>query len=271
MQFLDISIQPSYGVRQAIVRWSVDQELTQAFPEYHVYRSPDGAGDWVRCNTDPITETEYLDVDFSFNTRTRIPHYRLLAKLPDNTLIKSTPIGLFEKLTKREYGVCHYMMKQEYRQIRVDGLPVLHYIPKTSGDIAEGWDAETGQSVSPCVTDPTKEGYGLKYVGGFREPLYTVLRMDDTGPIVKLDRDDGIGLLDEFKVMVRMLGYPRPEKGHMIVHPATDNRYLVTDVVKPFAFRGTYPVAYQTQLELLRRESPLYRVPVPDLIGVPKP
>jgi hypothetical protein len=271
MQFIDIQVQPSYGKREALVWWTVDAAMRLANPVYHVFRSSDGAGDWVRCNTDPISDTEYLDTNFSFSTRTQIPHYRVLAVLADNTTVPSVPIGLFEKLTKSEYGACHYMMKQEYRQIRKDGFPVLHYVPKTTGPLAEGWDEDTGQSITPCTTDVTKEGYGLKYAGGYRSPLYTVIHFTDTGPILKVDRDDGMGILDEFKTMARMLAYPRPEKGHLIVHPATDNRYMVSEIVKPLAFRGVYPVVYQAQLELLRRESPAYRVPVPDLSTLAKP
>lgn len=233
-------------------------------PTFHVFRSPDGAGDWVRANTDPISELEFRDTNFHFTVRGRIPHYRVLTVLPDGEQIHAHPVGLFQKLTKAEYGACHFITKQEFLHIRKDGIPVLHYIPRTTGEIADGWNEETGQQEKACE-DPDRDGFGQKYVGGYREPLATFLRPADNGPIVRTHRDDGTGILDEYKMTCRMLHFPRPEQGHMILHPASDNRYIVTDVVKPYCFRGDYPVAYDVQLELDRRESPVYRVPVPDL------
>jgi hypothetical protein len=271
MKFLGISVQPSYGKSDAIIRWTVDAELESAEADYYVFRSPDGAGDWERANSTAVEDAfEYLDVGFHYSSRIKVPHYRVMAVLPDGSPVHSHTVGLFDSLRRSEYGACHYITRQEYRQIRQSGIPVLHYIPKTRGEIAPNWDEELGKITGPCDT-PGKESYGQKYVGGYRDPFYTHILYTDTGPVVKMDREDGLGILDGDKVQARMLSFPRPEKGHLIVHPETDNRYMVTDVVKPYKFRGIYPVAFMTQLELLRREDPAYSVPTPDLSEVAVP
>ena len=270
-QFTEVLIQPNHGRREAIVRWTVNRELSLANPVYHVYRSPDGAGDWALVNPVPTEDTELLDTGFSFPSRVSTPHYRVLAVLDGQPGPDSGPVGLFSRLTRREYGAVRRMVELEYLQIRHDGIPVLHFIPRTRGKIAEGWDEQTGQVSEVCVDSQAVDSYGLKYEGGYRAPLYTCVHWRDTGPTLKMDRDDGMGILDEFKVTARMLAFPRPEKGHLIVDPATDNRYIVGEVVKPWSFRGVYPVRYDAQLELARRESPVYRVPLPDLSELKRP
>lgn len=264
MKFIEIQLQPSYSAADCIVRWTVDRELLEADADYYIFSSPDGAGDWQRRNGAPLQGvTEYLDTGFAFNSRTMIPHYRMIAELSDGTIIDSHTVGLFDELRRSEYGACKYIMRQEYLQIRQAGIPVLHYIPKTKGEISPNYDEETGQVTGTCE-DPDKDSYGEKYVGGYRNPFYTHILYTDTGPTVKVDKDDGTGILDQYKVMARMLAFPRPLKGHLIVHPGTDQRYKVTDVVKPYTFRGIYPVVFTAQLELLRREDPAYGVPIPD-------
>ncbi len=263
MRIQDLQLQPAYGQAQTLVRWTVDRELELAEPvEYHVFRSPDGAGDWARANTDPITDREYLDTGFTFNTRTRIPHYRVLALVGhDRQQVHSPVRGLFESLTRREYGAVRAMIGREFRQIRADGWRVLHYIPLTRGTVQPGWDPQTDQETNPCPGPD--DGYGQKYVGGYREPFRSWLHPNDVGPLVKQLRDDGLGMFDDNKVVTRMLAFPRPERGHLIVRPETDDRWAVTEIVKPYAFKGIYPIAYMAQLELLRREDPAYRLPLP--------
>lgn len=261
LQFTSLTIQPSYGQAQALVRWAVNQELQAANPEYHLWSSPDGAGDWRRVNSDPVDDLEYLDTDFTYNSRLSIPHYRVLAITDDGTEVEGPVVGLFAQLTRREYSACRQMIRQEYRQIRHDGWRVLHYIPRTRGQIVPGWDTHTDQQTSDCPAD--QDGYGQKYVGGYRPPFATVLHPQDVGPLIKQIRDDGLGVFDQNKITARMLAFPRPEKGHLIVHPETDNRYVVTEAVKPWAFKGSYPIAYSAQLELLRREDRAYRLPLP--------
>lgn len=263
MRVQSLQIQPSYGSGHALVFWEPDYELAAASASYYVYSSPDGAGDWRMCNDAPLEATEFLDLNFDYSTRHRIPHYRVLAVLPDGTMIHSEPVGLFSGLSRSEYGGCHVMMKQEYLHIRTDGFPVFHYIPRTHGELASGWNPDTQENVSPCPEDPTKDSFGQKYVGGYRKPYYTVMHIKGPRGILKRDREDGLGLQDEFKPAARMLAFPRPERGHVIVVPGTDDRYKVTGVVQALQFKGVYPVMFIAQLELLRREHPAYRIPLP--------
>jgi hypothetical protein len=62
-----------------------------------------------------------------------------------------------------------------------------------------------------------------------------------------------------------MLAFPRPSRGHMIVDPSNDRRYLVGDEIKPFLLRGVMPIAYEASMEFLAQADPRYRFPVPTL------
>lgn len=264
MAFTSIQIWPAYGSRSAALTWTASEELDGAV--YHVFRSPDGAGGWEICNTAPINALTYIDTNFRFQSRTRVPHYRVLAVLPDTSTVESPAIGLFDTLRKSEYGFVAAAMKREYLHARLGGFSVFHYQAKTKGTLAGNTDPDTGQAVEICpdTIDPAEDSFGREYEGGFRDPFYTVILPQVVGPIVRVDKKDGIGVLDQNKLYVRMMAFPRPQTRDLIVHAPTDDRWLVTDVVKPFSFRGIYPVAYDVQLELLERDAPEYRVPLPD-------
>jgi hypothetical protein len=264
MRILTTTIQPSYGLGRAIVRWTVDAELAAANPEFFVYRSPDGAQGWERVNDTATSLLELEDTQFRFYSRATIPHYRVRAVLdadPAND-IDGGPVGLFAALTRREFAACRRMIEVEYQTIRHDGWPVLHYVPLTKGEVQPGWNQTTGKEETACAGE--KDGYGQKYVGGYTTPYYTVLHPRQVGPIVKELRDDGLGVFDQNTIVAKMGPFPRPVSGHLIVHPDTDNRYAVTEKVTPWPFKGTYPISFTAQLELLPREHPAYRLPLPD-------
>jgi hypothetical protein len=257
--FTSIHIQPSYGKFTALVTWTTTHP---ADTEYHLFRSPDGVGDWTRVNVDPIEDTIYEDTSFKFSSRTEIPHYRLLAVLPGGEEIDSPIVGTFDTLrNKYEFAAVRHMMREEYQDAHVDGMAVLHYTELTKGVPAPDRN-DVGHKLPSCGTE--NESYGRAFVGGFRPPLSTCIRPVDVGPIVKQTRNGGYGMFDQHKMMVRMLAYPRPQAGDLLVHVPTDNRWVITPIIKPAAFRGIFPVAYTAQVELLDREAPEYRVPLPD-------
>jgi hypothetical protein len=270
MRILSTTVQPSYGKATAIVRWTVDRELAALNPEFAVYRSPDGAQGWELV-APPGTDLELTDPAFIFHSLATIPHYRVLAMYDDPAVYVEGPTaGLFDELTRREFGVCRRIMDIELRTIRIDGWDVLHYIPLANGVIQKGWIDETGQEGYTCPG--TDDGFGQKFVDGYAAPWLTVMHPSRTGPIIKELRDDGLGIFDENKIVCKMLAFPRPVTGHLIIHPETDNRYVVTSKVQPHLFKGTYPVAFTAQLRLLEREHPAYRLPIPeDLSTVRRP
>ena len=79
-------------------------------------------------------------------------------------------------------------------------------------------------------------------------------------------KDDATGTKDATTARARLLSFPQPALGHMFVHPATDQRYVVAEgEVTPFLYRGLIPVGFSTTLILLRRTDSRYQVPVPPL------
>jgi len=262
MKLLSVHVLPSYGKSSAIVRWTPDQELAAMAPVYHVYRSPDGAGDWELVNEAPESGTELLDTKFHFSVVHRVPHYRVLTILPGGELIHGTAVGLYAALTRLEYGACHLFLVNHLRMQRVEGLPMYHFIPKTRGTVSKNW-SEHDQQSQRCE-DVDEQSYGLKYVGGYRRPYRTLATLRTAAPRTTEEAPDGSGERRSRITQATLLAFPQPEPGHLLVNPASDDRYVVTSPVLPHKFRGIYPICFRTQLELLPRNHPAYLVPLPD-------
>lgn len=110
--------------------------------------------------------------------------------------------------------------------------------------------------------------YDQKYKGGYNKPILTLVRFTDIGPLTVIDAEDGLVTRDNNTVQARFLGYPHIYPGDLIVNPETDERYAVTETVKPYKFKGVYPVAFDAKLELIFFRDSRYKVPIPD--NIPK-
>ena len=113
--------------------------------------------------------------------------------------------------------------------------------------------------------DPGKDSYGQRFIGGYNPPTETWLSISSAQPTSFSERPDGMSNEDTSISMARMLVFPLPKAGDLIIHPPTDNRYGIGDQIKVFRFKGIIPVACEVQLQLLSRNDPRYRVPVPAL------
>ena len=144
-----------------------------------------------------------------------------------------------------------------------NGLQILHYLPLLEGEKNPAYDDLTGQQlIADC---PEDDSYGLPYKGGYGPPVRTWLELYQIGPEKYSDKTDGKGADTTYDVRARMLAFPKPMTNHLVIHPPTDNRYVVGEIVQPYLFKGLFPVAYDVTLKLLRRNDPRYRVVVPQL------
>jgi len=244
------------------VSWTLDPSYTGSM---HVFRSPDGAGDWSLMNEVPITADDfYVDYKFTITNRHMVPHYRLLL-IDSEGVEHDSPIrGILDELSRSEYGVLSKIMKMEYlRMGRGNGIQVLHYKVKTRGALSGLYDPETGAQIgdTSCESEPS---FGQKFEGGYRRPYLTWCEFKDVGPTLVLDKEKGLGAVDQHHVTARFMAFPRLAPGDLIVHPPTDNRYAVGVEVKPYMFKGLMPVAWDAKIQLLQRNDPRYRVPLPD-------
>lgn len=264
--FTSVKVQPSYGNKRALVTWAVTSDIADG--EFHVYRSPDGSGNWELLNVDPVTGTSYEDTTLVPGNLQDIPHYRVLC-VKDDAEYDSPIIGIYNLLTRKEYAVCSKILKMEFLQLsRGEGLKVLVYKPLQSGEVSDQVDPDTLQHTGvPCPSlDHEDNSYDQIYKEGYARPVLTLMRITDNGPIVVMDRQNGLSTRDENMIQARFLGYPHITTGDMIVNYETDDRYAVTDTVKAYKFKGVFPVAFDAKLQMLSRKDVRYKVPVPTTI-----
>jgi hypothetical protein len=272
--FVSLNVQPSYGNTDVLVSWQVLPGYEDAL--FFLYKSYTGEAPWTLLNevtpegdVVAINGTSFVDSEFIIENRVTDTHYRMLLRMGDEngTEYESPVVSMFGKLTRRQWGgTCKMLRREHLRMSSGNGVEVLHYIPLNSGELNPHYDPDTGQHLSPdCLNDPS-DSYGLKYKGGYAAPKQTFIEFADVGPIVFQDRDDGMGHDDPIRVQARMLAHPRPNRGHLIVHTASDNRYVVGDTIKGYYFRGIVAIRYDVTLHLLRRNDARYRVPIPEAI-----
>lgn len=266
--FKNVRIYPNHGERAATITW--DLELGTDAGDVYVAFSETGAdGSWQALNPDAPVPSEvglYQDQNLVLNAGTIDGYYRLLLTTDDGDDLLSESFRIMGDLTPKEYGIVKAMLHREFLGMRVtDGFPVWHCIPKDHGELADNTDPDTGEKFGEeCdEADPNVKSYGLKYKGGFFPPVLTWIRVLKHAEGLQ-DDPDGFNPAEIDKTSVRMMSFPRPRRGHMIVDPTTDRRYLVTGEVKPYRFRGVIPIAFNATLEFLQQKDERYDFPMPD-------
>ncbi len=229
-----------------------------------------GAPPWVALTNSAVSGQSFEDDAFIVDNRMQVTHYRLVGVDADNKRYDSPIVGMFDKLTRAEYGGVHKIIKMEYTRMRAgNGLQAFHYLPLVEGEENPNYDTETGQQL--IATCPDDGSYGLPYLGGYGPPVQTWIELMQIGPEINVDKQDGKGADSTYNVRARMLAFPKPMINHLIVHPTTDNRYAVGERVQPYLFKGLIPISYDVELRLLNRNDQRYKVPVPALRKDPVP
>jgi hypothetical protein len=265
--FTNIIVQPAYGYNHAVLRWSVSKDYRDWGAL--VYRSPDGLTSWELLNADeePVFTTEFLDTDLPPAARLDRVHYRINLEQPiTGVTIEGPLLAFYEQLSPSDYQRASLMIRAELKRIsRGPGIPMFHYVPLTRGTVNPFYDKVTWlQSGSECKCNPD-QSYGMPFVGGFGPPLQTWVHLVDVQRSREW-KEDATGTKDSSRATARLLSFPHPSLGHMLVHPATDDRYVVAaGEVKPFLYRGMVQIGFEVTLILLRRTDSRYQVPVPTL------
>jgi len=268
--FVSVNVQPAYGSKEVLISWQVLPGYEDAM--FFLYRSMSGEAPWELLNLTndegealALEGASYVDEEYVVENRVTNAYYRMLMITEEAEEFESPIVSMFGKLTRRQWGgCCKILQRERLRMCTGNGIEVLHYIPLASGEVNPHFDPDTGQHLTAECPDEADSSYGLKYVGGYGPPVKTWIEFKDVGPIVMQDRDDGSGHDDPLNVQARMLAHPRPRRGHLIIHPPSDNRYVVGETIKGWYFRGIVSIAYDTTLHLLRRNDSRYRVPIPE-------
>lgn len=267
--FRNIRVYPSHGTRSATITWEIQAGI-DAGDVYVAFSETGTDGSWESLNAEAPVASEvgmYADAAFIVNKVTSDGFYRLLLTTDGNEDFYSEPIRIMGDLTAREYGIVRAIIHQEFTQMRVtNGFPVWHCIPKDTGEESNLTDPDTGvtQGLECTETDPAVDSYGLTFKGGFHPPVLTWMRVLAHNEGLQ-DDNENFSPIEIKQTSARLMAFPRPARGHMLIDPTTDERWLVSDEIKPFRLRGVTPIAYEATLEALNQRDERYKFQPPSV------
>jgi len=270
--FQIFEVRPAYGRIEAVIRWKLAAGVTG---DVYFYRSESGVpGSWELLNPDEpwaLSEGEFLDTTpradmFSF------VYYRGLVDpgAPPEGWLKGPSIRATDTYARREYMIAREVLRREYNFMRNhDGLRCFHLVQREKGAAAAGMDPETGQQLGPGCPDDPAQGFTTSWAGGFYEPVQTWAMFYQLSPKDHKLRDDAMGMDEESNVVLRLLAYPRPNLGNLIVFPESDRRYAVADPITPYYLRGNLPLIWEVNCQKLDDVDMRYKIVMPDLLPDP--
>lgn len=253
--FRDVSVFPSHSTHTAIVAWVTDPALKDA--EFYVYRKWDGGATWELLNEEAAYGTTYADTNFDITNKQQVPMYKVLALVGEKEYV-SPEVGVFGKVTRKDFGVAQNIIRSLYLQARRDGTPVLYYPAIKNGKMSSSLDSATETKTDSC----TSSDYGTNYEGGYYRPFLTYVRMLGA-KLVRSNRLDD-GNYDENVQQVQFLAFPPVRSEDLVVDVATDRRWLVAEGIQAQMVRAVIPVSYTTTMSLQSHSHPCYSVPIPD-------
>lgn len=240
--------------------------------DIYVYRSPSGVAisdDWELLNENEAVTGDLFYVDNTMYDKhdLRKFHYRLLAVRGDEEY-DSPIVGMyFEGLNKTEYGLLYTMRRREYLRMRAgNGVKVLHCIPSASGPLSVAYDPQLGKSLDYCTDS---ESLGGKYDKYFRSCFQTWAEVSQAGDFNLEQLPDGAGFNETQKFILRLLAFPQPEPGHIIILPASDRRFILDGAIKPYLFKGFMPVAWDVEASYLSKSDIRHQFQIPTLLSDP--
>lgn len=267
--FRNIRIFPQHGSRTAKVTWT----LAEGYAPGSVYVAFSETGlpeSWRQLNDGAPIASSIGQIDDAALEVTGGQHagfYRLMLRNVDNDFL-SEPVEVCGDVSRKEYGIARYIINQEFQEMRAtNGYPVWLCVPRDFGELSNNIDPFTQAPVGiECADTPPEEAsYGMRFKGGFFAPTLTWIRPLAVKRGTITDAADDTAPHHEDVTSIRMLPFPRPSRGYMIVDPATDRRYLINDEINPFFLRGVLPVVYETSMTFMQQSDPRYRFPVPEM------
>lgn len=258
--FQDINLYPSHGDQRVIVTWGGGPQYGdhQVSVAASVTGTPDS---WVVLPA--VAEFgQRLMVITNWNPELH-QFFRFLVTKPGTTDMRSPVVGIYQDVTRREYGLAKTIIAREFEDMRrANGIPAWFCAPIISGELASSVDPDTGMMVKATACD---DGMGMRYAGGFYKPVITWVRL--FGPAQTSDRKDdpdGDGQTSSEVQNIRMMPFPPPRAGVMLVCPKTDRRWVLGPDSKILRLREILPVIYESTATLLRPNDPRHKFEVPE-------
>lgn len=256
--------QPSHAAGKVEVTWDVIPSWRDAV--VHVYRSDNGQEPWNYLGEAPAATGHFQDTEFRQENRLLNTHYRLLLENTNGIRIESPVLGLLGSLNAFDYKHARKSLITEANRIRRSGGRSMWLLaPLTSGTLGSHINPDTGQVVGVECPDSSAPTYGTSIVGGFAPPIQTYALLHSPVTIANHQDNDGMQKTEQLLWQAHLLPYPVPYEGHVLVDPASDNRYVVIGDAKGYAFKAQVYLRFDVNLMLLGRDDARYRVPVPIL------
>lgn len=263
-EFSNITILPRRGFNEALISWDLPPDWAAA-DVYVSYSATGITGSYKVLNpTAPVAGASgaYTDTDFNPGSEQEIGFYKLFGVLAGHPDIYSRKVGVYAVLQPHEFGVVNEIIAREFIDMRAaNGRPVWHCVPKDWGTPGPMTDVDTGNVAGKECKDAENPAFGEMYQGGFFPPVLTWMRWLSTSA---LQVDESTITIESKIQRARLMAWPRPRRGHMLVDPVTDRRWMIGDSVAPYALRDIMPVYYEADLVFMHRDDPRYRFDVPE-------
>ena len=236
-----ITVSPSYGQSNVIVRWQFTNATMARNPKVFVLRSLREGAEWDQRNEDPIEHEDFYYDKLEIPTEGRVL-YRLAVFYDDGKRELTDVVGNYDTLNFREYGIVRQMLNDTVTIMNRfrSGIKVFVCKPRRGG-----------------VYDPQKTTEGI--VGGYATPMLTFMQPVQTSPRQNQDRPGKTVRITQKQVIFP--GFPDIYPGDMVVNPVTDERYLV-DSAEASKFRGIVPHRFACTITLLQRSDKRYNLQI---------
>lgn len=257
-------VQPFIGSKSALLLWGFSGEEPEAI---HVCRSVDGLPPWTNLNFgEPLAEGETSFVDTTMpvvDAKVHEVYYQLVARVGEE-VFKSARVGMMPSMSKHDIGTARRIIWDEFEQARCEGNLVLYYRTLRGGVFSPATDPISLQNGKACVGDGD-----AAELTGYRSPILTYLRYTQDSRTQESDEEGAAS--DQLSRQGRLLSWPRPSKGHLIVQPDTDERWKIGSVTETYKYKGKADIAHAVQLLALGKKDKAYKIPIPeDFSDLPK-
>lgn len=264
-----MTVQPSYGRGSSLIRWVVtDQYREQGVL---VGRSSNGGASFDLLNVDkqPLYDVEeFLDPDIPTDTKLTDLYYRLTFESDAGEFTDGPPVAALGDMNTKQLSAAARIIAAEYERLsRGEGIRMLHFCPKTSGELNPFYSPDTMTIRGQECKSAQEQSFGMRFLGGYAAPMPTWVYMGGQ-KLEEQQAPDSSAITERRIVPVRMLCYPRPRLNHLLINPITDERWGVSGEVVPYLFRGVVAIAYETTLHLLDRRDTRYRLDVSPYINL---
>ena len=259
--FIDAFVQPSFGLKRCWIVYTLQQGFEDG--EIYVARSSTGTPDsWVDVNEIPFRPGDIIEDDENWQGRTFAAAYYRIVLVHQGKDYISPVISTFGRLSRMEYFGVRQILANSLLELKVaSGLEILHIIPKTSGQVAQGiFDPDTLQRISAeaCAAAGISLDQSAPY--GYHTPVRSWMRIASAARRQEEISQTGLPSATTERVAVQLLAFPTPHVGDVLVHAASDRRYVITGDIAMDAYRGLAPVGFNVTAELLPRSDPRYRL-----------